>query len=191
MEELVEIKIYMPGEELPENLVKPIQKHTKNIKEVFDGKEDLDNCDALITKISNLEIGVSTADCAPICIFSENKIAVVHAGWRGLCLGIVEESLKCFSKDNIKVYIGPHIHNFEIQKDSCYEMIKNKFGDKFFSYIEDKLIFNFTEALLSILPKDVKVDDRDTYLDNSFPSFRRNKTQDRFTTSMKIIKELK
>lgn len=182
----VEIKIYMSSEKLPEDLVRPSQKHTKNVIEVITGIENLTNCDGLVTKQKGLEIGVRTADCAPICITDEAKVGIIHTGWRGLCLGVIEEGLKYFSS-NPKIYIGPHMHSFEIQKDECYDMIKSKFGDEFFSQKKDKLTFNFTSALLSLLPTDVRIDERDTYLDTSFPSFRRDKTEERFITSIVLI----
>jgi YfiH family protein len=52
--------------------------------------------DALWTEVPGTGVGVHTADCVPI-LLSHGKIrfaAAVHAGWRGLAAGIVEETVR-------------------------------------------------------------------------------------------------
>lgn len=56
---------------------------------------------------------VLTADCMPIlfCTKTGDEVAAAHAGWRGLCNGILEETIKKFSSSpsNIIVWMGPAI----------------------------------------------------------------------------------
>ncbi|WP_428637264.1 peptidoglycan editing factor PgeF [Shewanella sp.] len=56
---------------------------------------------------------VMTADCLPvlICDRGATQVAAVHAGWRGLCQGIVESAIAQFDApaDELLVYLGPCI----------------------------------------------------------------------------------
>lgn len=83
--------------------------------------------DAIITNKPNVAIGVFTADCVPILIYSKTKsvIAAIHSGWKGTFLEIVYKTIKkivdIYSVDikDLKVYIGPH------NRECCYEFGKD------------------------------------------------------------------
>ncbi len=53
--------------------------------------------DALWTAAPGTGVGVHTADCVPILLAHREipVVAAVHAGWRGLASGIVEETVRC------------------------------------------------------------------------------------------------
>lgn len=69
--------------------------------------------DAIYTKESGIACGVLTADCLPVlfCSSDGNEIAVAHAGWRGLCHGVLEATLRQFSAapPQIRAWLGPAI----------------------------------------------------------------------------------
>lgn len=56
---------------------------------------------------------VLTADCMPVlfCSTKGDEVAAAHAGWRGLCNGILEETVKKFASPpiNIIAWLGPAI----------------------------------------------------------------------------------
>ncbi|OCG22158.1 peptidoglycan editing factor PgeF [Gilliamella apicola] len=56
---------------------------------------------------------VLTADCMPVlfCTTKGDEVAAAHAGWRGLCNGILEETVKKFSSPPSKIiaWMGPAI----------------------------------------------------------------------------------
>lgn len=56
---------------------------------------------------------VMTADCVPIvlCSPSTGEIAAIHAGWRGLCDGVIEATVKAMntSAQDMIAWIGPCI----------------------------------------------------------------------------------
>jgi len=55
-------------------------------------------------------VGIRTADCMPVLLAHRNRIALVHAGWRGLAAGILEQAVQRFDvqrQDEILVLVGP------------------------------------------------------------------------------------
>ncbi|MBO1898204.1 MULTISPECIES: peptidoglycan editing factor PgeF [unclassified Shewanella] len=56
---------------------------------------------------------VMTADCLPILLCNQQgtEVAAVHAGWRGLCEGIIEQALAMFHSppSALIAYLGPAI----------------------------------------------------------------------------------
>src|SRR6266404_1683594 len=53
------------------------------------------DCDALITRLPDLLIGIQTADCLPVLIADTKTgtIAAIHAGWRGTAGRITERTI--------------------------------------------------------------------------------------------------
>ncbi|QSX33042.1 peptidoglycan editing factor PgeF [Shewanella avicenniae] len=57
-------------------------------------------------------LAVMTADCLPVlvCDAAGGQIAALHAGWRGLCHGILEAGIAKFAKGSeLYAYLGPAI----------------------------------------------------------------------------------
>jgi YfiH family protein len=56
---------------------------------------------------------VMTADCLPILLCNQqgSEVAAVHAGWRGLCEGVIEQALAMFHSppSSLIAYLGPAI----------------------------------------------------------------------------------
>jgi len=66
--------------------------------------------DALTTKRSGAALAILVADCVPLVLADHERIAVVHAGWRGLASEVIGEAVQFFSQpSNILVGIGPRI----------------------------------------------------------------------------------
>lgn len=68
--------------------------------------------DASITSVSGVICTVMTADCLPLllCNADGTQVAAVHAGWRGLCDGIIEQAVAQFTAtDQVLAYLGPAI----------------------------------------------------------------------------------
>jgi YfiH family protein len=68
--------------------------------------------DACWTAESGLACVVMTADCLPVFFtdFQGEKVAVAHAGWRGLVDGVLENTLRRFAKpEEVHVWMGPAI----------------------------------------------------------------------------------
>lgn len=69
--------------------------------------------DAAYTNEAGQVCVVMTADCLPIlfCSAQGDEVAVAHAGWRSLCYGVIENTLKHFKapREEIAVWLGPAI----------------------------------------------------------------------------------
>lgn len=75
--------------------------------------------DAQFTRRSGLGCAIMTADCLPVlfCDRAGTQIAVAHAGWRGLCAGVLERTVATFADPaEVLVWLGPAIGpaNFEV-----------------------------------------------------------------------------
>ncbi len=94
-------------------------------------KENTREADAATTQSCNHPLVILTADCLPITLCNQQgtEIAAIHAGWRGLCNGIIENTLtkmKSSSSDLI-AWIGPSISqkNYETGEEVYQSFIKN------------------------------------------------------------------
>lgn len=69
--------------------------------------------DAAWTNQRRTVCAVMTADCLPVlfCNKAGTEVAAAHAGWRGLCDGVLEETVASFSDapENIIAWMGPAI----------------------------------------------------------------------------------
>lgn len=77
----------------------------------FPGPENPE-ADASVTDQTDLACAILTADCLPVafCNTEGTKIAAAHAGWRGLCNGILENTAKQIgTPENTLAWLGPAI----------------------------------------------------------------------------------
>jgi YfiH family protein len=69
--------------------------------------------DASYSNTPGTVCAVMTADCLPVlfCNRAGTEVAAAHAGWRGLCAGVLEETIACFTDkpENILAWLGPAI----------------------------------------------------------------------------------
>jgi YfiH family protein len=80
---------------------------------VLDGSAvtEISEADALVTGASDLALAILVADCVPLAFAdaSSGRVALVHAGWRGLEVGVVARALNGFDLRATHVFIGPSI----------------------------------------------------------------------------------
>jgi polyphenol oxidase len=67
--------------------------------------------DGQATSVAGIGAIVLTADCLPVALGADGAVAIVHAGWRGLAAGILEEGVRAVrelgGEDDIVAIIGP------------------------------------------------------------------------------------
>lgn len=75
--------------------------------------QTLPEADASFSRLPGQVAVVTTADCLPIllCNKAGTEIAAIHAGWRGLAKGVIEETFKKLqsSPADVLVWLGPAI----------------------------------------------------------------------------------
>lgn len=96
------------------------QTHSTLITD-FDGQNT--QADACYSNQAHQVCAVMTADCLPLLVCNKDgtEIAAIHAGWRGLVDGVIENSINRFTStmDQLLVWLGPCISktHFEVGDD--------------------------------------------------------------------------
>lgn len=85
-----------------------------------DATQGLMLADASVARKANTVCAITTADCIPVlfCDQAGTVVAAAHAGWRGLCAGVLENTVQAMQCDpgELLAYFGPAIgpRNFEV-----------------------------------------------------------------------------
>lgn len=96
------------------------QTHSTVVAQVSAPTTRVLDADGVFTSASNVVCSAMTADCLPVLLTNTQgtQVAAVHAGWRGLANGIVENALELFSGE-VMAWLGPAIgpQAFEVGED--------------------------------------------------------------------------
>lgn len=159
------------------NIYRPKQIHSNKIAHLdlknlnqFNMDSPVWEGDGVYTFLKNICIGVVTADCVPLLMIDVNKnmAMAVHAGWRGIASGIVNNAVRIFLDYGFKSYeimtfVGPCICGrcYEVQEDvidafdlerlninkkQFYESVKYKTNNKYlldFPYLIKSVLLTF------------------------------------------------
>ena len=134
--------------------------------------------DGIYTEKPKLGLVVQTADCMPILLSDKKRIGAIHSGWRGLKNNIVKKAIKKFDVNQLLISIGPHAQS------CCYE-VKNDVRQYFNDYTElrDRMFYlNMSQILKDLSEEEcfqIEVSSICTICDNSYNSYRENKTIER------------
>jgi YfiH family protein len=84
---------------------------------------------------------VMTADCLPVLLCNQQgtQVAAAHAGWRGLCNGVLRNTLATFSSpDQVMAYLGPAIgpEAFEVGTEVLQAFIQKSLNEQHRQQIE-------------------------------------------------------
>jgi YfiH family protein len=116
----------MPGEPIWLKQTHQTTVSTPNSRDLNRGM--LIEADASVTSTSEEVLVIMTADCLPVLFTNSNGTAVgaAHAGWRGLCAGILEKTIAELLKisggstaEDLMAWLGPAIgpESFEVGED--------------------------------------------------------------------------
>ncbi|WP_305843879.1 peptidoglycan editing factor PgeF [Photobacterium leiognathi] len=89
------------------------QVHSADVIEFDVALSSVPDADGSFTRTPGLACAIMTADCLPVlfCNKQGTEVAAVHAGWRGLASGVIENVVDKFdcTPDNIMAWLGPAI----------------------------------------------------------------------------------
>jgi len=109
----------------PDRLLTAYQIHSPDVVVADEPwtHENRPRADAIVTRVPQLAIGVSTADCGPL-LFADSEAGVIgaaHAGWRGALTGVIEATIAAMERlgagrSRIVAALGPTIRqpNYEV-----------------------------------------------------------------------------
>lgn len=160
------------------------QVHGTGVVEVL-GAEDCEvgrQGDALAVFAPGAPIAVMAADCLPVALVGSRSSAVAHAGWRGLCAGVLQAALDTFSQDDApKAWIGPSIGpcHYQVGPEVVDAFSRsNPDAPRFWAADGDRFRFDLRAAARWVLRKaGAEVDDSEppcTFCDSRFYSYRRD-----------------
>ncbi len=102
------------GRRTPLQLVSPRQEHGVRVVGTAEYAREGTRapCDGLTLRAS-LDDGLAAlllfADCVPVILVGEVDVAVVHAGWRGLVGGVVQQGARAMTGPPGTAFVGPSI----------------------------------------------------------------------------------
>jgi polyphenol oxidase len=109
----------------PREVVLGRQVHGTRV--VVDGPGE--EADGQATARRDVAVAVRVADCLPVALVAPEGVAAVHAGWRGLAAGVLEEGVRVLREElgatRIEAAIGPGAG------PCCYEVgdeVREAFG---------------------------------------------------------------
>jgi len=157
-----------------------MQSHQVHGVEIVEAESLPCQADGLISDWNNLNqpMAIKTADCLPIVIEGETGVVFLHAGWKGLALGILKNE-KIQQIKPKQAFIGPSIQVCCFQVSE--EFKENFPGSPYFQSRGNKYYFNLQqeakrelENLFSDLA--IKICSNCTCCNHKFHSYRRDKT---------------
>lgn len=137
---------------------------------------------------------VLTADCLPIllCSGDGSQIAAIHAGWRGLAQGIIQQTLQQFHgpRETILAYLGPAIsvRAFEVGEDvrAAFLPLHAVDSTTFRPHIPGKWYADLSQIAALLLAQEgckrVTFSQQCTYYDQRWDSYRRDPHCGRFAS---------
>jgi purine-nucleoside/S-methyl-5'-thioadenosine phosphorylase / adenosine deaminase len=98
---------------LPSEPVWLQQVHGTDVIDTVAAGCGLPQADACISRHAGAVCVVMTADCLPVLLCDEqgSVVAAVHAGWRGLCDGVIEQAVRAMNvpPQSLMAWLGPAI----------------------------------------------------------------------------------
>ena len=150
--------------------------------------------DAAVTRQPDCPLVIMTADCLPItlCNTRGDEVAAIHAGWRGLAAGIIENTLQKMQTEpeQLMAWIGPAIckHCFETGEE-VYEVFKTSyaFSERYFERQGNKWHADLAKIAAAVMQKQgikcIYFSDKCTFEANSsFYSYRKCAQSGRMAT---------
>jgi YfiH family protein len=110
-------------------LARGAQVHGSVVRTVVQAQPELEEADGQATARDDVAVMVQVADCLPVAVAGEGGVAMLHAGWRGLAAGVLEEGVAALralgAREPFTAVFGPGA------RGCCYEVgdeVREAFG---------------------------------------------------------------
>ncbi len=151
------------------------------------------NADASFTDQAGVVCTVMTADCLPLlaCATDGSEIAAIHAGWRGLLDGIIDNTIASLKNTDLLFWLGPAIgsEQFEVGDEvrSAFLEKSEDYEPAFKKHSQEKWLADIYELarinLVTLGIKNIYGGQFCTVTDKErFYSYRRDKNTGRMAT---------
>jgi YfiH family protein len=116
------------------------------------------SCDALMTGSRGVFLAVTVADCLPVFLFDPRTttVAVVHAGWRGSLVRVLERTIRLMTADagvqaaDLQAFLGP------CAGVCCYEVgreVADQFASEYIRREGERMFLDIRAVNSDILEK--------------------------------------
>lgn len=192
--------------------ISPEQIHGDNIIHVHDDNAmtyalpERPKADGLFLTTAKISASMRYADCAPVMIFTERWVMILHSGFKGTVLNISGKGLalvkNLYGDDEVKkssAWIGPCIGRDDYERDVNEEWSirgMNEFHRENFDVRDEKVYFDLAGEIKAQLlecglnAKNIMLSGINTYRNPECCSYRRGDIHDRMTLYVRIKKSL-
>lgn len=104
------------------SLVRARQVHGSVVRTTAGGETSVPDCDGHLTTEIGVLLAVTVADCVPVFLVDPEAraVALLHAGWRGVAAGILEEGIDGLGGAGVAARL--HLHLGPSICGACYEV---------------------------------------------------------------------
>lgn len=116
--------------------------------------------DFLVTN-QPMALGVMTADCLPVVLYDTktHSVGIVHAGWRGMVSGIIEQAIIQMEQEfgscrsGMQFVFGPAARAccYEVTAEFKEQLARYAWREEVFMLRDGKLFFDMTQCALRLL----------------------------------------
>jgi YfiH family protein len=152
--------------------------------------------DGIITTTKNIPVGIRTADCMAITFFDKTLplLCHIHAGFKGISQNMVQKTFLTLQQEygvlskNLKIISSPFIQVCCAKFSNPLRELPSFLHSYVHNFCLDMRSFVYDECLKNgVLSKNILLSSQCTCCHKKFPSYRRNKTQDRMIHIATII----
>jgi polyphenol oxidase len=116
----------------------------------------LGDADAIVTSSRRVALAVLTADCVPVALAdpATERLAVVHAGWRGVVQGVLAAAVDCFpGPAEVRAAVGPAVgpDHYEVGADVVEAVAAACPGGAVTSRSRSRLLLDLPATVVRIL----------------------------------------
>lgn len=191
--------------------VSPSQIHGDNVVHVHDDNAmvltlpERPKADGVFLTTTKVSASMRFADCAPVMLWGEQWVMILHSGFKGTVLNIACKGLELvrnfYGDDEVnesRAWIGPCIGHNDYERDVNEEwsvMGMREFHRENYDLRDEKVYFDLAGEIESQLlecglsEKNITLSGINTFRDSRCYSYRRGDIHDRMTLHVKLLNQ--